>query len=492
VILVITAQQACKGEMSMGMRLVVAASAILAASTFAGSSPAFAQEPTWPTVPADVARPGGTIPNVPKIALVKVADNFNDPVSAVSANDGSGRIFVVERVGRIKIVKDGKILDKPFLDLTKNTPLGSEVQTGFVEQGLWSIAFHPKFKENGYFYVSYSSLPFNGAHIIARYTVDPKSPDVVTVDRANETVKVIMNIPQPYYNHYGGGIHFGPDGYLYIGKGDAGWEGDPLNAGQDLQELWGKMLRIDVNVPQSDDRAYLIPPTTPFAHAYQPRMMSLFGITEEGFSKLAMGARPEIWAWGLRNPYSFEFDPKSGQLYIAEVGQNHWEEIDWAPKGSNGGMNFGWKFNMGTHCHPALGPDDKCPIVGTLPIAEYPHQEPYPGAKKLNEDWGCSVIALGIANYGGMNGVFLSGDWCSGRVFGTAWVNGKWQMQELTQTALQFTGGGIDEDGTVLAVNCNCFYTEDKGALANPPGSLWKIVPADKVPEGAEVAETKN
>jgi cytochrome c(L) len=170
-------------------------------------------------------------------------------------------------------------------------------------------------------------------------------------------------------------------------------------------------------------------------------MMALFGITEEGFSKLAMRARPEIWAYGLRNPYSFEFDPKSGQLFIAEVGQNHWEEIDWAPKGSNGGYNYGWKFNMGTHCHPSLGPDDKCPVVGTLPIAEYPHQEPYPGAEKLNEDWGCSVIALGVANYGGMSGVFLTGDWCSGRVFGSAWDGKKWQMQELTQTSLQFTGG---------------------------------------------------
>ena len=472
----------------MGMRLIVTASAMVVASILAGPLPATAQQ--IPTDPADVARPGGSIPGVPKIALVKFADGFNDPVSAVSANDGTGRIFVVERVGKVKIVtKDGKINDKLFLDLTKNTPLGSEVQTGFVEQGLWSIAFHPKFKENGYFYVSYASLPFNGAHMIARYTVDPKSPDVVSVERANATVKVIMNIPQPYYNHYGGGIHFGPDGYFYIGKGDAGWEGDPLNAGQDLKVLWGKMLRIDVDTP--DDVAYKIPDTNPFAHAYQDRMMALFGITEQGFSKLAMGARPEIWAWGLRNPYSFEFDRKGGSLYIAEVGQNHWEEIDWAPKGSNGGYNFGWKFNMGTHCHPATGPDDKCAIVGTLPIAEYPHQEPYPGAAKLNTGYGCAVIALGVANYGGFNSTFLSGDWCTGRVFATAWVGSKWQLQELTQTALQFTGGGVDEDGTVLAVNCNCFYTEDKGALANPTGSLWKVLPADKVPAGAEVAETK-
>ena len=472
----------------MRMRLVLAASATAAALALAIPLGVSAQE--VPKKPEDVARPGGDVPGDPKIALVKVADGFNDPVSAVSANDGTGRIFVVERVGRVKIVtKDGKISDKLFLDLTKNTPLGSEVQTGFVEQGLWSIAFHPKFKENGHFFVSYSSLPFNGAHVIARYTVDPGSPDQVTVERANETVKMIMNIPQPYYNHYGGGIHFGPDGYLYIGKGDAGWEGDPLNAGQDLQELWGKMLRIDIDTP--DDKAYSIPDSNPFAKAHQDRMMALFGITEEGFSKLAMRARPEIWAYGLRNPYSFEFDKKSGGLFIADVGQNHYEEIDWQPKGSKGGENYGWKFNMGTQCHPSTGPDDTCPIVGTLPVAEYPHQEPYPGAEKLNEDWGCSVIALGVANYGGMEGVFLSGDWCSGRVFATGWDGKKWQMQELMQTSLQFTGGGVDEDGTVLAVNCNCFYTDDKGALNNPPGALWRVVPADKVPEGAEVAQTK-
>ena len=132
----------------------------------------------------------------------------------------------------------------------------------------------------------------------------------MTVDQANKSVKVIMNIPQPYYNHYGGGIEFGPDGYLYIGKGDAGWEGDPLDAGQSKNVLWGKILRIDVNTP--DDVGYKIPDTNPWAKAYQARMMSLFGITEEGFSKIHMGARPEIWAYGLRNPYAIRFDKKNG------------------------------------------------------------------------------------------------------------------------------------------------------------------------------------
>lgn len=472
----------------MRMRFLMSASILAAGFLAAGSITAVAQE--VPKTADQVARPGGKLPGDPKIAVVKVAEGFLDPVGVASARDGTGRIFVVERQGKIKVVtKDGKVNEKPFLDLTKNSPLGSEVQTGFVEQGLWAIAFHPKFKENGHFFVSYASLPFNGAHVIARYTVDPANPDVVSVEHANKTVKVVMNIPQPYYNHYGGGIQFGPDGFLYIGKGDAGWEGDPLDAGQRKDVLWGKMLRIDVDTP--DDVAYRIPKDNPWAGAYQDRMMTLFGITEEGFSKIHMGARGESWAFGLRNPYSFHFNAKTGDLFIADVGQNHLEEINWQPKSSKGGENYGWKHNMGTNCHPMTGPDDKCPIVGVLPASQYPHQEPYPGAEKLKDGWGCSVQGLGVANYGGMEGVFLTGDWCSGRIFGTGWDGSKWQLQELAQTALQFTAGNTDEDGTVLAVNCNCFYLDDKGAAANPPGALWKIVAADKVPEGAEVAKTK-
>ena len=307
-----------------------------------------------PTARDQVARPGGQVPGLPALALVKVADGFNDPVGVSAANDGTGRIFVVERVGRIKVVaKDGRVLPEPFLDLTKTNPLGSEVQTGFVEQGLWSVAFHPKFKDNGHIFVHYSSLPFNGASIVARYTVDRASPDRITTEQANKTVKVIMNIPQPYYNHYGGTIAFGPDGFLYVGKGDAGWEGDLLDAGQRLDLLWGKMLRIDVDGP--DTEQYRIPPTNPMARAVQDRMMSLFGVTEEGFSRIRMGARPEIWAYGLRNPYMFHFDRQSGDLFIADVGQNHWEEINYQPKASKGGENYGWRHNQASHCHPLTG-----------------------------------------------------------------------------------------------------------------------------------------
>ena len=240
-----------------------------------------------------------------------MADGFNDPVGVASAFDGTGRLFVVERVGRIRVVTaNGEVLPEPFLDLTKTNPLGTEVQTVFVEQGLWSVAFHPKFKDNGYVFVSFASVPFNGANLIVRFTVDPASPNQVSSEQFNKTVKVIMNIPQPYYNHYGGKIAFGPDGYLYIAKGDAGWEGDPLDAGQNLNRLWGKMLRINVDT-KVDHAAYSIPRDNPFLDAGKDRMMNLFGITEEGFSKIKIGSRPEIWAYGLRNPWQFSFDPKT-------------------------------------------------------------------------------------------------------------------------------------------------------------------------------------
>lgn len=454
-----------------------------------GVSVAHAQQ--IPTAPAEVAQPGGSIPGAEKLALVKVADGFHDPVGVTAFNDGSGRIAVVERVGRVRVVtKDGKVLPDPFLDLTNFNPLGSDVQTGFVEQGLWSIAFHPKFKENGYVFVHYASLPFNGASMVVRFTVDPGSPDRITKEQLIKSKKVIMNIPQPYYNHYGGMITFGPDGKLYIGKGDGGWEGDPIDAGQRLDVLWGKLLRIDVDTP--DDKPYNIPSDNPFAKADQPQLMSLFGINEQGFAKNKIGSRPEIWAYGLRNPYMFHFDQKSGDLFIADVGQNHWEEIDYQPAASHGGENYGWKFNQGSYCHPALSANQKCPIVGLLPAAEYPHETAFEDGTKMNTG-GCSAQGLGVANYAGLTKTYLVGDWCSGRLFGVAWDGNakKWQLHEFMQTQLQFTAGNVDADGFVLAVNCYCFYTADKGPTANPVGALWRVMPANKVPQGAEVAKAK-
>ena len=167
--------------------------------------------------------------------------------------------------------------------------------------------------------------------------------------------------------------------------------------------------------------------------------MSLFGVTEQGFDKIKIGSRPEIWASGLRNPYQFHFG-KTGDLFIADVGQNHWEEIDWQPANSKGGENYGWKLNQASKCHPMSGPDDKCPIVGVLPVAEYPHQEPYPGAAKLDKDWGCSAQGLGVANYAGLNNVYLVGDWCSGRLFGRGLG---WRRQEVAAAGVHADAASV-------------------------------------------------
>jgi glucose/arabinose dehydrogenase len=470
------------------MRKLLAASSVFALVAYGAT----AQE--VPKALEQVAQPGGTLPGDPKIALVKVAEGFNDPVNVANAGDGSGRIFVVERVGRIKIVdKDGNIKPDLFLDLTTINPLGNDVQTGFVEQGLYAVAFHPNFTENGYFFVHYASLPFNGDGVVVRFQVDPESPDVVTPERANETAKVIMRIEQPWYNHNGGQIEFGPDGYLYIGSGDGGWEGDPLQAGKDLSTLLGKILRIDVDVPEDADRPYAIPDDNPFAEAADERLMVLFGITEEQFAEIRTRARPEIWAYGVRNPYEFSFDRDTGDLWIADVGQNHWEEIIFQPAGSDGGEFYGWPDMEAAYCHPMTGDPSgqDCPVMGVLPVSMYPHTTAYPGAAE-NDEGGCSVQGLGVANYGGMEHVYLTGDWCSGRVFGTAWDGSKWVLDELVQTGLQFTAGGYDEEGRVLAVDANNFYIGEQGAEANPPGALWRVVPESEVPEGATVAETVN
>lgn len=443
-----------------------------------------------PSTVDGVANPGGALPGNPQIALVKVADGFLDPINVANAGDGSGRIFVVERAGRIKIVnKDGSVNADPFLDLTSINPLGNDVQTGFVEQGLYAVAFHPDFANNGHFYVHYASLPFNGDGMIVRFTVDPASPDVVDADRTNATAKVIMRIEQPWYNHNGGQIEFGPDGMLYIGSGDGGWEGDPYEAGQDLSTPLGKILRINVDV-EDDSIPYTIPADNPFASASAERLMVLFGITEEQFSKIKTRSLPEIWSYGVRNPYEFAFDPANGNMFIADVGQNHWEEILFE-KAGEGGHNYGWPRMEASFCHPMTGdPAGKpCAVVGTLPAAQYPHGNAWPGGPDVDTG-GCSVQGFGVANYGGMTGVYLAGDWCSGRVFGLGWDGSKWQLQEMMQTGLQFTAGGYDEDGMVLAVNANNFYLADEGPDTNPPGQLWRVMAAGDVPAGAEVAAT--
>lgn len=477
----------------------VSSAAAVVALLVAVAGPAQAQ--TAPPSADQVARPGGKL-DLPNLALVKVAEGFNDPTGVASANDGSGRLFVLERVGRVRVVnKDGSVQKEPFIDLTRINPLGNDVQTGFVEQGLYSIAFDPKFKENGHVFLHYASLPFNGDGVIVRVTVDKANPSSISAEQINKSAKVILRIEQPYYNHNGGQLAFGPkDGYLYIGSGDGGWEGDPLQAGQDLSTKLGKILRIDVNVADDFPMPYRIPRDNPFASASNERLMQLFGVTEEQFAQIRTKSAPEIWAYGLRNPYSFGFDPDTGDLFIADVGQNHWEEINFQPGASKGGENYGWAKMEGSFCHPMTGKLEQqsgrfqtqkdCVQVGVLPAAEYPHETPYPEASALKTGFGCSVQGMGVATFNGRK-TYLSGDWCSGRLWGLSWDGGKWAFAETLQTDLQFTGGTRAEDGQVYAVNCNCFYTADRGATANPPGALWRVVPADQVASGAETARVK-
>jgi len=422
-------------------------------------------------------QPGGKLPGNVAIQLVKVADGLVEPVHVDSPKDGTNRVFVCERPGVVRLIKDGKLQRRPFLDIQQT------VVSSFLEQGLYDIAFHPKFKENGLFYVHYSDMWFNGDGFIVEYKVKKDNPDQADP----ESARVVMHLERPYCNHNGGEIVFGPDGYLYIGSGDGGWEGDVLNAGQDLSTTLGKVLRIDVDT-RTTDKGYGIPKDNPFITPLQ--QMTLFGISEETFSKIHPKAAPEIWSYGIRNPWTMCFDGKTGDFYIFDVGQNHWEEIHYQPASSKGGENYGWNKMQGSWCHPTLSPAQPCSNFGVLPAGEYPHEVPFPGAPPLRTGHGCSIEGLGVANYGGMNGVYLAGDWCTGRLFGLGWDGRRWQLEEMLHTNLQFTAGGNGEDGYVYAVNCNCFYTADRGPMGNPPGALWRIVPVSEVKPGQETALT--
>ncbi|MEY2598358.1 MAG: hypothetical protein RLZZ244_2032 [Verrucomicrobiota bacterium] len=419
--------------------------------------------------PAPV-QPGGKLPNPVSIQLVKVADGLVDPIHVTSPKDGSGRLFVCERNGVVRVVKDGKVLPKPFLDIKDKT------LSSFLEEGLFAIEFHPKFKENGLFYVSYSDLWFNGATMLVEYKVSAKNPD-----RADpESARVIMQIDFPYCNHHGGKMAFGPDGYLYIGVGDGGWEGDVISAGQDLHTWLGKMLRIDVNT-STPDRAYGIPKDNPFITPLQ--QMTLFGVSELQFSKLHPKAKPEIWAYGIRNPWTFSFDRQTGDLFIADVGQNHWEEVNFQPANSKGGENYGWKFMGGSHPFPIELEKQGAPRVGILPIAEYSHV-----------DQGICVTGIGVyrgKTYPSLNGTYFVSDWGSGKVWGMQRdTAGKWHMQELLDldTPLRPTSGGEDEEGNLYVTHATANYGGPVDPAVSEKGALWKIVPADKVPAGAETA----
>ena len=452
---------ACTIGHSSGHTLLPLRSAFVAAALLL-TAPAMAQEQG-----AQVATPGGSLPGNPEIQLVKVVGGLADPVSVTSSPDGSGRVFVVERAGRVRIVEGGKLLEQPFLDIT------DDVLSAFLEQGLYDIAFHPDFAENGLFFVHFAELMRNGDSVIVRYKVSGDDPNSADPDSA----KLILQIDQPYANHNGGELEFGRDGYLYIGMGDGGWEGDPLEAGQDLGTLLGKVLRIDVNPTDGSgdlSRDYRIPTDNPFAR--DPELVRLFGITEAEFAKIHTEARPEIWAYGLRNPWKFSFDPETGDLWLPDVGQNQWEEINFQPAGSSGGVNYGWDFLMGTHCFPIQ--EEQCAEVGQLPVAEYSH------------DLGCAVIDIGIyrgEEFPALDGIYFAGDYCSGAIWGLIrGENSDWAFAELLSTALRVTGSGRAQDGSLYVTSCECHYGRGPAAAENSGGALWRLVAASAVGQDEE------
>ena len=336
-----------------------------------------------------------------------VISGVPEAVALVDAGDGSGRLFVVQQTGDILIFQNGALLPQPFLDLhDRITQLGS----GYSERGLLGLVFHPQFKSNGFFFVNYTDR--NGNTVIARFSVSSGSPDQAD---PNSELQLI-HVDQPYANHNGGALAFGPDGYLYIGLGDGGSANDPENRAQSLNTLLGKILRIDVD--QGDP--YAIPPDNPFAQG---------------------GGLPEIWAYGLRNPWRFSFDRSTGDLYIGDVGQNQWEEIDYLPAGSPGGTNFGWRYFEGNHSNVGTPPAG---FRWVPPVAEYNHSE------------GCAV--MGGVVYRGVNlpewqGVYLYGDYCSGRVWGLLKnPDGSWQNAVLYDQGYPSSAFGQDAAGEVFLV----------------------------------------
>jgi glucose/arabinose dehydrogenase len=371
----------------------------------------------------------GESPAAPQIELTPILSSLGSPVAVTHAGDGSGRLFITLQTGRILIYDGQQLLPTPFLDIASLITAGGE-------RGLFSVAFHPDFSVNGLLYVNYTDL--NGDTVVARYAVSI-NPNVV--DPA--TAAILLNVPQPFANHNGGQLQFGPDGYLYIGMGDGGSGGDPLNNAQNLGSLLGKMLRIDVDAGP----LYGIPPDNPFVG--NP------------------AALPEIWALGLRNPWRFSFDRLTGDLFIADVGQNSFEEVNFQAAGSTGGENYGWRLMEADSC---FDPASNCNDGSlTLPILQYDHSV------------GCSIS--GGYRYRGtghpnLAGLFFYGDFCTGRIWGASQdVNGLWVTEELLDTELQITAFGEDEGGEIylasFAPNAGSIFriSEIPQSAPNDPGS---------------------
>jgi glucose/arabinose dehydrogenase len=331
-------------------------------------SPSVAASPSAPASPAATAAAG--VP--PRLSIEPVLDGLDSPVDLAWRPNDEASTFVVEQSGRVRIVRDGRLVERPFLDI-------ADLVTAGGERGLLGLAFLPS-GEEGRFFVYYTDR--DGRQVVASY--DAMGDDA---DRADPgTARIWLTMPDEFANHNGGSLVFGPDGFLYIGTGDGGGGGDPLDSGRRLDTLLAKVLRIDVAVDQGDDAdpRYRIPPDNPFIETPD--------------------ARPEIWLTGLRNPWRIRFDRATGDLWIADVGQNAWEEIDVVRAGMSG-LDFGWNVMEGAHCFRAE--DDQCDRSGmTLPVAEY------------GRDGGCSVTGGTVyrgSAFPALQGWYVLSDYCSGR-----------------------------------------------------------------------------
>jgi glucose/arabinose dehydrogenase len=368
-------------------------------ATAPASSPTAA--PTAPD-PAPAGAP------VSSISLAHVVGDLGQLTYLTHAGDE--RLFVTTQGGLIQIVQEGQVPAAPFLDIRDRVGFNAS------EQGLLSVAFHPRYAENGFFYVNYTDD--NGDTVVSRFQV---TDDANRADPGSETV--LLQVAQPYRNHNGGHILFGPHGYLYVGMGDGGNAGDPQNNGQNPRTLLGALLRLDVD--QGGDAApYAVPPDNPYVQG------------DEG--------RPEVWAYGLRNPWRLSFDALTEDLYVADVGQNQYEEINFAPAGQGGGLNYGWNIMEAGHCYQTEG----CDRTGLrLPVAEYSHPQ-----------GGCSVTGGYVyrgQQFPALTGNYFYGDYCSGLIWSLfqeapeQWVGGETPVFDLDANITSF---GQDVNGELYVV----------------------------------------
>ena len=366
--------------------------------------------------PAGIARAAGL-----QLKLTPIATELAQPVEIKHAGDGSGRLFVVEQAGRIMIVNNGGVMPIPFLDIRHRVTSGGEM-------GLLGVAFHPKFQTNGRFVVDYTARDDNGwlKTVVAEYHVLPDDPN-----RAALEERVILTVTQPFANHNGGQVQFGPDGFLYIALGDGGGAGDQFGNGQNIQTLLGKILRVDIDGMQP----YGIPPGNPFVD--KPGM-------------------DEIWAYGLRNPWRFSFDRATGTLFAADVGQDRFEEIDVIV----GGGNYGWNRMEGRHCFPPTV--ETCnPNDFIQPIAEYDHTE--------------GVSVTGGYVYRGsaipeLNGMYIFGDYGYSTIWGLHQINDQWKRTVLLRAPKPISSFGEDEAGELYVVGYDgtIFKLESMAQTAQP------------------------